>query len=186
MKVREIVKASAELLNMKDVVKYLDGDIEESDEINESITNFVLAVNMVNNNIASSYIDLIGESNVYNNGDKVHYSDITSNNIIEIRNVYNVNGDNVDFKVMPDGLVLSSGDYKIVYSYYPESLTIDSKIDYYLKLNELTFALGVVGEYLFIKGAVDDAYMWDKRFKNAMFNVLRPKKNIILPARRWE
>lgn len=186
MEVKEIIKLSAEFLNMKNIVDYLSGSLEASEDMDNDINNFLLAVNMVNNNIASSYIDLIGCKDIMCFTGKISYSDITDKNIVEIRNVYNLNGDSVSFKVMPDGLFVDSGEYKIEYSYFPDRVDINSKINHYLKLNEITFAMGVVGEYLFIKGAVDDAYMWDKRFKNSMFNLLRPKRNLIMPARRWE
>ena len=77
------------------------------------------------------------------------------------------------------------GDYFVEYSYFPNKVSINDDIDYYLKLNELTFAMGVVGEYYYLKGAIDDACMWDKRFKSSMFNLLRPKRSVSIPARRW-
>ena len=48
-------------------------------------------------------------------------------------------------------------------------------IDYYTRLNELIFAQGVVGEYLFLKGAIDDAYMWDKKYNDDILNFNNPR-----------
>ena len=52
-------------------------------------------------------------------------------------------------------------------------------------MNKYIFAMGVFAEYLYIKGNIDDAYMWDKRFKNSMINIVRPRRNITIPERRW-
>lgn len=91
----------------------------------------------------------------------------------------------IDYKILPDGITCVKGNIKITYSYFPDKLAIDDSINYYLKVNDLVFALGVAGEYLYLKGAIDDAYMWDKRFKQNMLNLLRPKRNVIVKQRMW-
>lgn len=186
MKVNDIVNVSAECLDLKNVIKYLNGEIVESEEIRDEINILLLCVNIVNNNIASSYIDLVGEKELLITKESVKYSDISSKSIIEIRNVLDSQNNKLKFKVLPEGLKVDySGNVVIEFSYFPDKVNIDDDIDYYLKMNEMIFSLGVVSEYLYLKGAVDDACMWDKKFKNSMFNLLRPKKNIVLPSRRW-
>jgi len=186
MIVKNIIKMSAEFLDLKNVIKYLSDEIESSEDVLEEVSNLLLGVNMVNNNIASSYIELIGEKKINCKKLVIPYSEISDKSIIEIKSIVSTGGKKVGFKIMPDGVSLDSvGDYVITFSYFPEKVTLDDEINYYLKLNEITFAMGVVGEYLYIKGVIDDAYMWDKRFKNTMFNLLRPKRNIVMPAKRW-
>ena len=73
----------------------------------------------------------------------------------------------------------------IEYSYFPSEVSIDSDINYYTKVNTLTFAMGVVGEYLFLKGNIDEGAIWDKRFKQSLFSCVRPKRSIVMPKRRW-
>lgn len=186
MNVRNIIKASAEFLNLNNVVKYLDGNCELSECIQDDINNLLLSVNMVNTNVASSYIEIIGVSNLEVVNNLILFSNISDKSIIEIKKVESLDGKRVSFKILPEGLSVERlGRLKIEFSYFPEKVNIDDDINYYLKLNDLTFAMGVVGEYLYIKGAIDDAYIWDKRFKSSMFNLLRPKRNIRIPARRW-
>ena len=64
-------------------------------------------------------------------------------------------------------------------------VTINDSVDYFGKLSELLFAYAVTAEYLFLKGQIDDAYMWDKRFKSSILSIQRPTKNIVMPKRRW-
>ena len=59
------------------------------------------------------------------------------------------------------------------------------EINYYTKMNVSLFALGVVAEYLFIKGDIEEAYTWDKKFKQSLMGVLRFKRSLVLPKRRW-
>ena len=186
MKVKDIVNVSAECLDLKNVIKYLNGENVDSEEVRDEINSLLLCINIVNNNIASSYIDLIGETKLMVSRDFVKYTDISSKSIIEIKNVLNSQNNKLKFKVLPEGLMLDySGMVDVEFSYFPDRVNIDDEINYYLKLNEMIFSLGVVSEYLYLKGAVDDAYIWDKKFKNSMFNLLRPKKNIVMPSRRW-
>lgn len=188
MLVKNIIKKSAEFLGLKNVQKYLNNEIEITDEISEELDTFLLAINLVNNNIASSYIELVGNVEISsdNNG-KILYSEISNNPIIEIKNVSTKHGDNVGYKLFPDYIKLDYNNaVNIEYTYFPNEVTIEDEINYYLKLNELNFAVGVVGEYLYIKGIIDDASTWDKRFKQNMFNLIRPKRNLIMPTRGWD
>lgn len=186
MLVKNIIKKSAEFLKLKDVIEWLENDEKMSDDVSEIINDMMLAVNMVNTNIASSYIELIDEKDLnVSFGKNISFSNISSHPIIEIKSIKNVDGDDVKFKIFPSGLVIyASGKVNIEYTYFPNELNLSDSIDYYLKMNELTFAIGVVGEYLYLNGALDEASIWEKRFKNNLFNLVRPKKNIVLPQRR--
>lgn len=187
MLVKDIVKVACEYLELKNIVECIDNKIEKTDDIEEEIRCLILAVNMVNSSVAASYIELISNKTVYTDENKkINYNDIDTRGIIEIKKVYNGSGCNIGFKLMPGGIIVEeSQDCFIEYSHFPDSVELEDNIDYYLKLNKYIFAMGVVAEYLYIKGNVDDAYMWDKRFKNSMLNVVRPRRSITIPERRW-
>lgn len=187
MFVKDIIKISAEFLEQKELVNCIENNTEFSDEINEDIRLFLLAVNMVNSNIASSYIELVNSKEIMPDYDnKIYYKNLDDKGVIEIKKVRTSSGVNLDYKCMPDCIVLDNNSPCVVeYSYFPNKVNFDSDIDYFLKLNSYIFAMGVAAEYLYIKGNIDDAYMWDKKFKNSIFNLLRPKRNITIPQRRW-
>lgn len=186
MVVKNIIRTVAEYLDLKDVLKYLDNKIEENEEMLDDINSLLLAVNMTNNTIAASYLELTSIKKVDVTDEIVEYNEISDKSIIEIKRIQTLGGSKINFKILPEGLkVYHYGICEIEYTYFPEKVGLDNEINHYLKLNELTFAMGVASEYLYIKGSIDDAYMWDKKFKNSMFNLLRPKRNIVMPARRW-
>lgn len=186
MLVKEIIKLSAEYLEMKNVIDYINGiDVDEA--VLDDINNFVLAVNMVNNNIASSYIELnnITKINAVKNN-IISFKNISENSIIEIKKITGCNGENIDFKIIPEGILVDKNcTCNICYSYFPKRVNFDDEINYYLSVNDITFAFGVVAEFLYIKGNIDDAYLWDKKFKNSIFNLIRPKRNIVLANKGW-
>ncbi len=187
MLVKDIIKISAEFLELKDIANSLKNNEETSDEMAEELRLFLLAVNMVNSSIASSYIELVNTKEITPNFEgKIYYKNLDEKGVIEIKKVMSLSGVKLDYKCRPDCIFLDSSLPCVVdYSYFPSEVDFDSEIDYYLKLNSYIFAMGVSAEYLYIKGNIDDAYMWDKKFKNSMFNLIRPRRNIILPERRW-
>lgn len=187
MLVRDIIKICGEFLELKDIVKYVENKEEVAEEIESEINLFLLAVNMVNSSIASSYIELVDYKKLQPNVDKkIFYKDIDKRGVVEVKKITTESGIKIEYKAMPDCIVLDNNNSCLVeYSYLPSKVDFNSEIDYYVKLNSYIFAMGVVAEFLYIKGNIDDAYMWDKKFKNSMFNLLRPKRNIVLPERRW-
>jgi len=56
MKVKDIIISTANILNLKKVIEYLNNEIELTTDIQEELNNLLLAVNMTNNNIATHYI----------------------------------------------------------------------------------------------------------------------------------
>lgn len=187
MLVKDIIKVSAEYLDIKNVVSFLDNKIENNEEVLQEINTFLLAVNMVNSGIASSYIELVSTKELQPDAsNKIQYNNIDEKGVIEIRKVEDKGGRKVNFKVMPGGVLLEDNCLcNIEYSYFPSSVDLEDNIDYYSKINKYIFAMGVSAEYLYLKGNIDDAYSWDKRFKNYMLNLNRPRRNITIPERRW-
>jgi len=185
MIVKNIIKNTAQILKLNDVYDYINDKIEDIDNhVLEDVEMLILAVNMVSNSIASNYIELIGKTVVENTGEILPFYNISNKSLIEIKKVF-VNNKSVDFKVLPEGVKMPIGRAEILFSYFPDDVGIDDEINCFTKVNELIFAQGVAGEYLFLKGAIEDAYMWDKKFKQSLINLLRPKKNFSLRARRW-
>ena len=105
--------------------------------------------------------------------------------IIEIKNVTNVNGSPIKYKITNAGIELKVNKAIIKYSYFPKDIVVTDDIDYYTKINEYIMAQGVISEYLFLKGDFEESYIWDKRFKNSIISLMRPKRNIVTPAKRW-
>ena len=183
VRVVEIIKEAARLLGIKEIVNDINNKVYESEEID----NMLMAVNMVNNNIASNYIELIYTKDVSSINDVIPFNSICEDGIISIKSVVEKLGTvKKKFSIKGDGVHVESGFYTVEYSCFPKTLEIGSYIDCYTKINCNLFALGVVSEYLFLKGDIEEAYIWDKRFKQSLLSVLKTnKKPFIMPRRRW-
>ena len=187
MLVKDIIKVSAEYLDIKNIVNYIDDKIENNEEIEQEVNSFLLAVNMVNSGIASSYIELMSTKELMpDSNNKIQFEKIDNKGVIEVTKVKDKSGRKIGFKVMPGGVILEENCLcEIDYSYFPSPVGFEDKIDYYSKINKYIFAMGVAAEYLYLKGNIDDAYTWDKRFKNYIMNLNRQRRNITIPERRW-
>ncbi len=181
--VKNVLKIVVGLLGLNGLTPYFSGESVGSDDMQE-LDNLIVATNMAIGNIAANYLPVYDKYKATIKDDNIKFSSITSRAIIQIKKVTR-NGERVDFRVHNDSMELTSGECEILYSYFPDMVTLNDSIDYFGKLNELLFGYAVAAEYLFLKGQIDDAYVWDKRFKASMLSIQRPSKNIIMPKRRW-
>lgn len=185
MLVKDIIKKTAELLELNDVLEYYAGGTEEpTEDVSNTIKKILLSINLTNNTIASQYFEIIGYQDV-NCDDVVPFSKISNNEIVEIKNVVDEHGEKVNFRVMADGVHMPSGKWQVIYSYLPKDVVESDNINYYTKIGTMLFAYGVASEYLFLIGDIDNAYFWDKRFKDELFSLSRPKRCINMPSKRW-
>jgi hypothetical protein len=186
MLVKDVLKLCADYLDFKEVKEYLNDSTQIAEDIKDDLNDLLLAVNLVNANLAANYFELVKTIKYDVPILEFEYGELSKDGVIEVKSIVDVAGNILPFVCLPDRCRLERAQpCSVTFSYFPSKVTIDSDINYYSKLNDVTFAMGVVAEYLFIKGSIDDAYMWDKRFKSSILGVSRPKRSIILPAREW-
>lgn len=190
MEVISIIKLVATYLQLDDLLNdvLLGGSNETSEENQKEINLLVSCVNLCNNIVATDYIPLTRTSVINNSNGIIPIDSVDNGNktIYEILNVKNKFDESQVFKIVGNDIKTVKGFIQINYSYFPDSVELDSIISCYLtKLTDRIFAYGVACEYCFIKGMYDDASMWDARFKDSMKTICRPKKNITIPARSW-
>ncbi len=181
--VKDVIISACKLIGLNDLCVYLNGESDVLQDESE-LSDMVVAVNMASNNIATNYIELKDSISIDMDREYILLNDLTDRVILSIKSVKR-NGVNTWFKVCHDRLRVPKGKLEVEYTYFPDNVSLDDSIDYYSRINPMLFAQAVVAEYLFIKGEIDDAYMWDKRFKYNILNILRPRRIVGLPARRW-
>jgi len=186
MKVKEILINVTKLMEINNVYDYLTNDnIALDDSIMADIDRLLSAVNMTNSIIASQYIEVNDCVEIQSKNNLIHYADITDKNIIEIKEVTDYNGSPIEYKLCSDGIEVSRSKVNVKFSYFPSMVDIDDDINYYTKINTITFAFGVIAEYLFLKGDFEDSYIWDNKFKQSLSSLVRPKRKIVMPTKRW-
>ena len=61
MLVKDIIKKACKLINLSDVLEYLNdetGTITQSDEVSEKLDKLLLSVNLTNNTLSSQYFEI--------------------------------------------------------------------------------------------------------------------------------
>ena len=185
MIVKNIIINACKLMNRIDVISYLNDNDEINEEIDEVISDLLVALNMANNSLACNYIPIKHSVDVSAYEGKISFDKISDKDILDIYSIKK-NGNKIsNFTLSSDGIVIADGNYQIEFSVFPDDVGIDDEISYYSKINEFVFAQLVLSEYYFLKGFNDEANIWDVKFNNQIKSLLRVKKNIMLPEKRW-
>ena len=183
MKVREIIRKCAVLLDDKKLSDSINSG-ECTAQQQETIDLLLECMQLVNSRIAGDYLLLKDIKNIKTSTDILSLSKITNNNLYKVIKVKK-NGYPISFRVMSGCLYAQSGNLEIEYAYLPEVVSIEDSIDYYSgKISERIFAYAIVSEYLSIKGNIDEAELWENKFRKAISFSLAKHKEIVIQPRR--
>jgi len=188
LEVKKILKNVATYLQLLELESAIENSAEATDEQTEELKLLVSCVNFVNNLIATNYLKLYKTIKKFVSASyEITFDSIDTEPILDIVSVKDMYGDKVPFSITSNGVKTNySGYVNITYSHFPKDVEIDGKIEEYkTKLNERIFAYGVASEYLFIRGNIDDASMWDTRFKRELLTLTRPSHSIKMPVRKF-
>ena len=188
MTIRSILKTACLFLNKQNLCEKIDlPDLTDVDEADKNEIAFLLkCLNLVYQEIATDYIPLLHKENIQVVDNKILFTDLEKK-FFEVVSIKDENGCKVKFKTYPNYIEVNKNEVDIVYKYTPASLDalISTMENFSNKVSEITFAFGIVMEYSFINGLHEDALIWEKRFKDALFIRSGKKSCIKLPVRRW-
>ena len=180
MTVKEILRETAQLLGLRAVVAYFDGDEEEQEEVHELLRCF----NVVENELALDYLPLYAETEVETTTGVVQYESLPFS-IVRVLRVRDSADESVKYTLFPTYLKASAGKLTIAYTYAPQTKTLEDESDYQLQASKRLFAYGIAAEYALAQGAFEDAGIWDKKYKDALTAAYRARPCKILRSRRW-
>lgn len=180
MTVKEILLASAELLQLDDVVAQLRGTGEESEKTDVLLQCF----NLVENELALDYLPLYAETEVETETGVVNYTSLP-HAVVRILRVQDEGGNALSFKLFPSYIKASCGKLKIGYTYAPTAKTLLGSSDYVLQASVRLFAYGIAAEYTLLTGMFEESAVWDKKYKDAIEAAYRSCPCRVLRSRRW-
>lgn len=187
MEVKKILKNVAIYLQLTDVYDFLVNNKSATLDLMTEVDLLVSCVNFVNNLIATDYIKLVKTKELtVSSNYEIKFENISTEEMLGVLSIRTMSGDKIPFVLTNTGVAINySGKVKIKYAYFPNEVELTGSVnDYKTKINERIFAYGVASEYLFIKGNIDDASMWDTRFKRALLNLTRPMSSIKMPLEK--
>ncbi len=178
MLVKQIIASSAKLLLFDALADKITNGNALSDDEKITLNGLLRAYNLVLNEVATEYLDLLAENSV--RGETINYSSL-SHFPKEIISVYAPNFKPVKFLAFSSYLKLPAyGDYTVRYSYVPGEKTLTDAFDYEgAKVGERAFIYGVAAEYCTAAGRYEEASNWRTKFERAATSPLtRSRKKI--------
>ena len=177
MKIKDIVKMTAELLELTDVLSLnaFTGETNEEDAlVKHDLDLLVRCANLSLSILATDKFKL-----------KKVETFLTETNVFEILSVKSKNK-KVDFRVYPTILdCFKKGNYSVTYAYMPDYKTLDEDIDDFDKKVPLhLMAYFTASEFSFVSGNFEDASIWEQKYKEAV-SFITSSKSRKLPERRW-
>lgn len=175
---KEIIKLTATLLGLDDVVNYLlnenTTETEPLDEVATKINDLLVFTNYVIREVTKDYYPLSYEEKVSSDNQCQIYYNTLSKNAIAIKDIKNNSNLSVTFNLYPDYIKVGSPNsvYKIFYNYVPECLqSINQEISLPMGLDYFIICYGVASEYALSKLLYNEAEMWETKFKNSLENI---------------
>lgn len=186
MKLKSIIRLSAELLSLDDVCSVLDGKTEAEDNTQEIIDRLVSVFNIVTGELSSAYLPLerIDEVKVVN--DKISFTAFQKRPV-RILEVFDKDGNVLKFTHDSSNISVSGVTVaKVRYNYVAEDYRLTDDVGYTERnISKTVLAYGVCAEFCLTERRFDEAVMWHERFEEGIKARILPKSKKIT-ARRWE
>ena len=188
MTVREIAEEAAILIGIMDLYSYLtdEGIPDNASQAEKDTDILVRCVNIVLGEIANEYVPLKKTAEIESDDGLIRYEDF-GDVVLDILAAEDEHGNNLKYSLYPDYFKVRPGKVKVEYTYLPERKKLDDEVDY--KSGRVTgriIAYGVAGEYCLINGDYEEAYMWDKRYKDGlMYATGLSGRKLYIKAGRW-
>ncbi len=182
MKLYEVMEIALMYLGLNDEIKVQGGN--RTPISNKKLKILLRCANVIYGEIASDYLGLKKKETLAVIEGKIAYQSFAQR-VIDVIKVLK-DGEKIDFTVYPNYLEVSGqGLVDVVYHYLPEDLTLDDEIAYGTGLSPVTFAAGIAGEYSLVNNMYDEAFAFEKKFREGLRAALTSGKSRHIKARRW-
>lgn len=186
LKMRDCVLTAAVLLQLDDVVSALENVVEPlGGEVEKVVNQLVRCGNLVLSGLAQYDLPLRKIEKIICPNNSILFAQFSQNPI----DIYSVkfNKKSVPIREYFDRILLPcAGEYEIDYSYEPVPLDLGGVSDYSsIKPSARIVAYGIAGEYCLISGMNEESAMWDKRFRDNIYEIKIVKREQIMRTRAW-
>ena len=182
MNVEEIVLSAAKLLGIYDGVCAFYYD--DNEELEREAKLLLSCFNLVESALALDYLPLHAEEVLRTSTGKMDFSSFAYAPI-RIVKVTDANGNAEPYTLYPKYLKVRAGEWIVTYTYTPKPKEFEEESDYGIMGANHLFVYGVMAEYCLSEGRLEEAAMWDKKFKEAIESIYHTSSCQRLSSRRW-
>lgn len=187
MNVLECVRFATEFLCMTTLSDYIDGGCKDSLSDNDmaDYTSLCMCSITVLHEVATELVPLTDEADIEIVDGKISY-DMFPYTAIEILKVVK-EGKRVPITSYYNGICLNeTGTVTVTYNRLPYLGDMYETLDWKdSRVNARNIGLGIAAEFSLKNGMVDDAIIWDKRYKDSLAASLVVNRPQSIKRRRW-
>lgn len=168
---KDILKLSATLLGLDDVIEHLKSGSSVSQETQNKIDDLITYLNYTLREITKEYFPLKHtEITKSDNQCQIFFTNL-SETAISIKDIKDQFGNSVTFNLYPEFIKLGfpNSNYTIEYNYVPKSVkNINDTLTLPLGLEMFSVCYGIASEYALSRLLYSEAEMWESKFKNSL------------------
>lgn len=184
MKVLEILEKVCVYLDLTDEFETVLNEEGFPPEILNDFDKIMLAINNTCESLSYKFLNFKTTEEVSFSSHLIEVKNL-SKKAIEILSVKNKQGEKLPFKVYDGKIECNTTCALVTYVYSPKHvINLREEVLVDLRVSLSTFALGVVSEYFYINGLLDDYNVYKEKYLNALTECLK-KGKVHLPKRRW-
>ncbi len=187
MSIKQIIRITALLLGLENVIAYLDGNGDEEQvgvDCCKTVNTLTDLANLVINELCATYIPMTKVEDAKTTNGRVYYKDLTER-AIKIRAVYDANGKELYYTKTAEYICVNYPEVAVEYDYVPENYGLEQSIGYTDKdISARVMANGVAAEFCITEGRFDEAVTFHKRYIDMLSDICLPK-NVLTKKRRW-
>ena len=172
---KDIIKLSATLLGLDEIVNYLDKKTSTlTSQMQSNLQDLTTFTSYILREITKEYIPLSHTEEIASDSQcQISFSKL-SKKILAVKDIKDSFGNSATFNLYPDYIKVGfpNKTYTITYNYtlgpissVEQSLTLPLGLDYF------TVSYGVASEYALSRLLYSEADMWESKFKNSLESV---------------
>ncbi len=186
MTVKEILILCADISDRKDLATYLiEGSSDISPDTSFDAETLLKCYNITISEIATEYYRLKTIEEFSTNNGVLEYETLKENPLAIVK-VYNNKGEQVKAKILPTKLYTNIESGLIEYEYLPKNQKVEDTCCFNgTQITGRVIALGIVTQFLLIKGAYNEAENFNGRYRSALLASLTPRRVKKIPPRKW-
>jgi len=194
--IKEIIEHAATFLQMEELHDEIikgnavtaggQAGVTGKPHLDGTLRQLVTCANLVITEVASYYLPLRARQTIKTTARGViTFVRFRNRRIVDIIRVTR-DGSNVRYERKADRIILpAAGAYEIEYTFLPDALRLENRQPFSHKIDARILALGTACEYCIISSMLDEAAMWDKRYRDAVVAAAMPRREVRLPRRRF-
>lgn len=181
MKVKDVIKQVAILLQLQNLVDANLDDYDNLEEQTKKDANLIISsLNEVLCDISIDFITLVNEETIIVENGEFELSTLEK----DLHKIISINTES-EYFTAENKLHIKDGSYLVKYSYLPDIKTIGSEIIEFEKLTIYALSYGVASEYCLICGNYSESEMWNSKFLKSMQSLTTKVGVFNLKSRRY-